>query len=228
MKSVLGLSVIVLSSSTALANTALYDQMTGVTPFSWWGSNANANPDRNARSFDNFTLSSSATVTSVDWNGMLDERYGSDGFQPQPVASISGFRITFYQHDAALNLPGPAIADEFIPSTAVAETNFGHPTASSYSAALTSPVALNAGVQYWFSVAAVLPNPDAPVLLWRGGPQNTPLTTGDGYGAWLNNDGISGSRQHDLLFRLNGVPTPGSAALLTIAGAFAARRRRHA
>lgn len=225
MFKVLGLSAIVLSASSSLASSILYDQMTGVQALSWWGSNVNADPVRNIRTFDNFTLPSAGVVMSVDWSGMLDAGLGSDGFQSQPASSITGFQITFYQHDAGSNLPGAVVADQLIVPASITEHNFGQSN-SWYTAALNAPVALDAGVQYWFSVAAVLPDPSDPVLLWRAGGMGAPVLTGDGYGAWLNNDGFSGSRPFDSIFRLSGVPSPSALSVLGIMGALTTRRRR--
>lgn len=227
MNKVYGLSAIVLSASTSLASSVLYDQMTGVQALSWWGSNVNADPVRNVRSFDNFTLSAPGVVDTVDWSGMLDAGLGSDGFQSQPVSSITGFQITFYQHDTGTNLPGAILADQLIAPVSITENNFGQ-SDSWYRAALNSPVALDAGVQYWFSVAAVLPSPDGSVLLWRGGAWEGVVPPGDGYGAWDNNAGANGSRSVDSIFRLSGVPSPSALSVLGISGLLTARRRRSA
>lgn len=209
----------------ALANTPVYDQLTGFSPGSVWGSQLNSDPVRNFRSFDNFTLSADAQITSVDWNGYLDEGLGDDGLQYATLDTISGFQVTFYDNTGTFG-PGAAIADQFIPSALITQTNAG--TVNSIYSAPISPVALLAGEQYWFSVAAVLPNPDAPVLLWQGGAEASPLGPGDSTSALdAGVDGVvDGLRRVDLLFRLNAVPAPGAASLLGLAMLTGARRRR--
>lgn len=210
--------------SPALASTTVYDQLTGLAPVSYWGSQLNADPVRNFRTFDNFTLNADAQITSVDWNGVLDEALGSDGFQFATLDTISGFQITFYDNTGAFG-PGAALSDQFVPSALITQTGAG--TFNSIYSAPISPVALLAGEQYWFSVAALLPNPDAPVLLWLGGAANAPVGPGDALSAAdAGVNGVDGTRPFDLLFRLNGVPTPGAASLLGLAMLTGTRRRR--
>lgn len=225
MKTPLIAAAILAVASPSFAGIALFDQMFQDQIGSVWGSQLNADPMRNWRTFDNFTLGANSDVTHVDWSGYLDFRDGSV-LEYAPITAIVGFQITFYEHDGVTQFPGAVVADQLILNTNVLEIDFGLPT-SQYAATLNAPVSLLAGTQYWMSVAAVLPNPEGAVLLWNGGAGGSPIASGDAYSAFdAGVDGIDGSRNLDMLFRLRGVPTPGAAALFALAGVVAIRRRR--
>ncbi|MDX2114274.1 MAG: hypothetical protein SFZ24_01465 [Planctomycetota bacterium] len=224
MKIVASALVALALAPASLAGNVLFDQLAHDQVASLWGSQLNADPQRNWRSFDNFTLGGDSQVTGVDWSGYLDFR-GGETVELAPLTAITGFQITFYETDTQTGLPGAVISDQLIASALVTESNFGLPD-STYSAEISS-VALQGGVNYWMSVAAVLPNPDGAVLIWRGGAGNAPLPGGDAQSAFdASVNGVDGFRPLDLLFQLRGVPTPGSAGLMALAGLAALRRRR--
>lgn len=218
-------ALVMVSAAPAFAGNVLFDQLFQDQIGSTWGSQLNADAPRNWRTFDNFVLGGDSSVEAVDWSGFLDFRDGNT-IELAPLSALTGFQITFYENDGMTNLPGAVVADQLVLVSNVLEIDFGLPT-QQYAATLNAPVALAAGTQYWVSVAAVLPNPDGAVLLWHGGAGDTAITNGDGRSAFdAGVNGIDGSRNVDMLFRLRGVPTPGAAALLTVAGAGLLRRRR--
>ena len=226
MKTIAIAALALASCAPSFAGTTLFDQMFQNEIGSTWGSQLNADPMRNWRTFDNFSLGGDSTVEAVDWSGFLDLRDGTT-IELAPLNSIVGFQITFYENDAATQLPGSVVSDQLVLVSNVVEIDFGLPT-QQYAATLNAPVALSGSTQYWVSVAAVLPNPDGAVLLWHGGAGDIPVTNGDARSAFdAGVDGIDGSRNLDMLFRLPGVPTPGSAALMAIAGVGMLRRRRN-
>lgn len=229
MSAVVAVSAGLAPALHAAPEAVVFDQFTDLTTTVFVGSNTNADPQRNWRSIDNVVLQQNAQITGIDWRGILDQRFGDDGLQHTHASEIVGFQVTFWESTQGNwgGEPGNIISDQLILSADVTETDFGS-NAQSFSAQLNEAVTLHAGVEYWFSVAAVLPNPDGAVLLWNRWWGNDPLPAGDARSLYdVGADGVlDGHRDADLLFRLRGVPTPGTAAVIALGGLVATRRRR--
>ena len=220
-------------ATTAIAETVLPEPVATQIPspgtiFSVWGSNQDADAARNFRSFENFSLTEDSTIRSFEVLGFIDQGLLEDGVQNQAINTLSGFQVTFYQEDASTSLPGTVIADQFIPSSQITQAAFAGNEIERFYADI-SPVAIDANSAYWFSVAAVLPNPNAPVFVWAG-TSDTPLPNGDNISAFdtATGTGPDGFRDVDLAFALSAspVPGPGSVALLAVGAPLLARRRR--
>jgi hypothetical protein len=149
-----------------------------------------------ATAYDNFTLSSTATISWVEWAGSY--------FNPQVAGAITGFTISFYA-DAA-GTPGALLASTGDVAGNAGETfvgldNAGSPT---YFYGMGATLAATAGTQYWMSIVpdSVLP----PQWGWETG------SGGDG-AAYQCFFGACGATPDDLAFAL-ATPEPGSIALL--------------
>lgn len=102
---------------------------------------------RDNRAFDDFTLSSSATVTTVSWMG-------------DPVASGTTFKIGFTTTVSTFYPNTTLFSDQTV--TATQSSIPGAIYQSAYTAVLPTPVALSAGVGYWISIY----NPTPGQLPW--------------------------------------------------------------
>src|SRR5579863_7235827 len=164
-----------------------------------------------ATSYDNFTLGTSATVTSVDWVGSYAN--------PPTQGSITAFTLTFYSDDNSVagGQPGAALETVSIPGnaneTSASTDNAGDPVFT-YSADISSsPLLAAAGTQYWLSIVPDMALP--PQWGWETG------TGGDGI-AYQDFLGGRSQLSNDLAFTLNGtpagapVPEPGSLTLFTL------------
>lgn len=156
----------------------------------------------NFTSYDNFTLGSATTITSVGWTGGY--------YNPQSPGSISGWTVGFYADNAGQ--PGGLITS-FVFSGNGGETSVGSDLLGdpvyAYGAAIS--FAASAGTQYWLSVVPDTAFP--PQWGW------TTSSTGD-FKSYT--DDFLGNRIQnptDLAFSLyktqqTGVPEPGSLMLL--------------
>lgn len=149
-----------------------------------------------ATAYDNFTLSGSATIYSVQWVGSY--------FNPSAQAPITGFTINFYA-DAA-GTPGALLYSTGDVAGNAGETfigldNAGNPT---YVYGLGVSFAATGGTTYWLSIVPDLGFP--PQWGWETG------TGGDG-AAYQCFFGTCGSVSNDLAFALN-TPEPTTVVFL--------------
>jgi len=117
----------------ALADTTLYTQ----TP-----NQVDAYPsDQQQQVYDNFTLSSAATVNTLTW-------YAID-----TLSQPSNFAINFYADSGGF--PGASIGSEDVaPTETLTGGNVGGYAEYSYSASLTNPLTFAAGSPYWLEITA--------------------------------------------------------------------------
>lgn len=112
--------------------------------------------------YDNFTLSSDASVTELTWIGGY--------FDNTPIVAvpgaITGWTIQFYADDA--NFPGATVlASESF--SGLANETLVSGMVYSYSHTLSSALSLQAGVQYWVSIVADLDSENDGLWEWRNG-----------------------------------------------------------
>lgn len=211
------LSGLVLSAAIPACATTVYVQSPAANPFTpgWSSETGGSTP---TQAFDDFTLATNNTVTSVSWQGLTTSG-----------VSISSFTISIY--DASVD-PGPPSATGTIPtplsSTTVAvaglTTNANVTRLSDtlsrfqFSADLSSPFAATAGTQYWISIVAIITGGD---YYWALADS----TNHDGYFLAADSNGVGEinalpSLPVDLAFTLSNpsaVPEP-SALLLSGTG----------
>jgi hypothetical protein len=143
-------------SNVVLAQQAPITQPPVVSGLSIVNTSMVAPPFGTYTNFDNFTVSSSAAINFVTWQGSY--------FGPGTHVPITEFDIAFYI-DAG-NQPGAQIGDrEVIPFASANETNLhtevGFTGASvltaDYSANLPTPFFVQTNTTYWMSIVAVVP-----------------------------------------------------------------------
>jgi hypothetical protein len=144
--------------------------------------------------FDNFTLTTDALITDVDWQGSY--------INPAVQGTITQFEIIFWSDNAGL--PGQVLQTYTILGTAgehfVASNPFA--LAYSYTTHLPTPFAAGAHTTYWLSIQPTVDFP--PQWHWREG------TGGDGRAAQIVRS-VSPAplpSPADLAFALMGVPGP--------------------
>jgi len=156
----------------------------------------------NFTAYDNFTLGSATTITSVGWVGGY--------YNPQTAGTISNWTVAFYADSAGQ--PGGLISSFGISGnggeTSVGLDNLGDPVFA-YGAVVS--FAASAGTQYWLSVVPSTPFP--PQWGW------TTSSVGDGISYQDDAFGNRTQNPSDLTFDLyktqtTGVPEPGSLMLL--------------
>ena len=163
-----------------------------------------------AIAYDNFTLGSSASITSIDFTG----EYDTD------PPEVSGFTLSIFSDSSG---PATLLYSQIVPGNANETLVSG--TTFTYGIDLTSPFATTGGTPYWVSIVADLPL-SSGVWGWNHG------TGGD---AFSLQDTAAGRQEfgNDLAFTLNGtsvssVPEPFTLSLFGVglAGAAAIKRRR--
>jgi len=170
----------------------------------------------NFTAYDNFTLGSATTITSVGWVGGY--------YNPQNPGSITGWTVAFYADN--LGQPGGLVSSFSFSGnggeTSVGLDLLGDPVYA-YGAAIN--FAASAGTQYWLSVVPDTAFP--PQWGW------TTSSVGDGVSYQDDPFGNRTQNPSDLAFSLYKtqgitVPEPGSLMLLGtgIAGIAAALRRK--
>jgi hypothetical protein len=213
MKRLAGLLIFGLATlgpSLAHADTILFTQLPGSTAGTWASQNDPGGFGNFATVYDNFTLTDSALVTHVDWDG-----------QYFPTASvITAFTLTFYADNAGQ--PGAALLSNTIAGNAN-ETSIGPGAfgpAFSYAADLAVDFAAIGGTQYWLSIVPDLGFP--PQWGWnKTNPPGGGISFQDFFGERFQRD--------DVAFQLQGNEVPEPATMLLVAaGCAAALRRRRA
>lgn len=184
----------------------------------------------NRRRADNFSLNDVSIIETVRFWGGTE----SDFFGPANLSNVAGFNIQIFSDQAGL--PGTLVAEQTVSLAGTGPMltgeNVGLLNASMYQfeASLSTSVQLEAGTQYWISIAADLFNPvgiSAEGWQWAGSQVGlTGIASrsfdGNGYSQQPN------FAVQNLAFELGGrvVPSPGGAALLSLTGLVAIRRRR--
>jgi hypothetical protein len=167
------------------------------------------------QTFDNFSLTQNAGITSVSWEGIYIPFTASDG----PVApDTATWDIGFYGDSSgqpggnlySTSLPAADVTTKFLGTTTF---NGGTVNVYDFTAALPSGgFAATAGDTYWFSPLAVQPNAD-PFFSWSASG-----TQPAGAMAFQNEfGGVSGSVPDDRAFTLSaasGTPEASAWALM--------------
>lgn len=171
-----------------------------------------------ATAYENFTLATSVSVTSIDWTGS----YVAGTFSGSPGGSITGFTLTFWANDASVTGGQPDNVDPFLAQSSTTnfnETSLGNDVggdaAFTYHADIPTFNAA-AGTQYWLSIV-----PDLALPVEWGWQSAT--SGGDGL---AYQDSLLGrtALQNDFTFTLHGptvvapaaVPEPTSVSLLAL------------
>jgi hypothetical protein len=163
--------------------------------------NDNVNGNGNfATSYDNFTLSASTSLSSVEWVGSY--------FNPPTQGTITAWTLNIYSNNGGI--PGTSLYQTVVSGngseTFLQNDNIGDPT---FLYTLPVNFSATAGTEYWISVVPDLSFP--PQWGWETG------TGGDGaaYQCFL---GSCGAVPNDLAFALFGgtstTPEPGTLILL--------------
>lgn len=166
-----------------------------------------------ATAYDNFTLASGGSITSIDWTGS----YLAGTFSGNPQGSITAFTLTIWGNDTSVPGGQPDTGNpplEQVSTTSFNETSLGNDVGGdavfTYSSAIPTFSAA-AGTQYWLSIV-----PDLAFPIEWGWQSAT--TGGDGLG-YQDSFGSRATLSNDFAFALNGpnasaVPEPASLALL--------------
>jgi PEP-CTERM motif len=199
----------------------LYQQGPGATLNPAWTSQVSYDPTTSTvidgyRTFDNFTLSTDAWVTSVSWRGFSWD-FIDLAANPVPLAT-QYWDLSFWND--ALGQPGGAqIGHSQFPAADVTTTFVGVDTFNGspvnvydFTVNLLSPVYLQANTQYWFAPWS-LAGQFNPVFAWSLGVGGDGLSWQEGYGAAAP---LETARAGDRAFSLEGttVPEPATLGLL--------------
>jgi hypothetical protein len=197
----------------------LYKQSSTPTEFNAWASVEGLDGSGIVRTYDNFVLTSDASVESLVWKGLYRD-VAVPANNPVTPTSLS-WQIGIYE-DAG-GLPGSIVDSHIIPAGNVATSfigfaSLGGDTVSVYrfETALPSPLSIAADVPHWLSVLSVAPTSEDRWGWWSG-------VGGDGQTVQDRFDGTRVTREFDRTFNLFGtfVPEPASGTLLAILSAAA-------
>jgi hypothetical protein len=143
-------------------------QPTGVTNRNAQTSQRAATTFTGPQVFDDFTLTSPAAVTRVEWQGIYCVPIVA---APAPVPTASSFTVAFYPDAnnapdrsnplSVATYPIGRVAQTFVSSNPNATCGAATPTSIplySYSLTLNAPFLASAGVRYWLSVQANTPD----------------------------------------------------------------------
>ncbi len=179
------------------------------------------------RAFDNFSLSSGATITSVSWQGIYIPQ--SSG-ETAPSPDTTSWTIGFFSNGSnfpATQLYSTTLAAASVTTTQIGSGFFGSVPVNLYSftAALPGGFAAAAGTTYWFSPLSNAPSFD-PFFSWSPSIlayDNLTTQTDTGGGTYIRPD--------DRAFTLSSaVPEPAGWALMLagfgVIGGLARTRRR--
>ncbi len=225
MNSLAWLTVPVLLASAGTASAATVYSQPGTTacdPSCWTSHYA---PGNGFRAYDDFVLTTTATITSVSWQGIY---IPTPATASAPTPDTTMWQIGFFADNGdfpVAPLSSTSLAVASVTTTFLSAGTFGSQPVNLYSFAATLPTGFTAaaGIKYWFSPVSIAASFD-PFFSW------SPSTAVyDGLTAQTDLNGNSYDRSNDRAFSLTaGVPEPASWTLL-IAGfamtGLAVRRR---
>lgn len=214
--------LLALAASPAVADIAVFAQPTTATDADvglGWYSNAEPRVRKNYKHADDFTLAEAAQVSRVVWWGQSSLHTHRD------LTNFDSFQVEIFEADS--DLPGALVHAETIPLALTNAAATGRETPAGayeyrHDAALTAPVALEAGRRYFLAVSAGLIETGFTSDAWQW--QDADLH--DGWSAtysWAA-DTWTGYQDSDSAFVLYAVPAP--ATLAPLAGLAFLRRRR--
>jgi PEP-CTERM motif len=202
-----GLTLFVATALPASAGVLYSQRLDPSLSGSWLSQTANGTSGFN-QAFENFTLTSGATVTNVAWSGFLNPSFGT----------IDGFTINFYadnfNNDGAPGSIGTLLASTTITGdagqTANAVPNKGAFGVFNFDSAIT-PFVVDANTTYWISIVAD-PDQGSADYRWAFSDQ------GDGsFNSFDGTDVTSIGPGVNLAFALSNASTPEPSSL-TMAG----------
>jgi PEP-CTERM motif len=210
---------LILFSTAAFADSIVFEYPPVFTPPStnlgdYWSSAFSttsfdgAANDGGLRTYDSFTLTSSATVSEVEWFGTYIATM-ANGFPGAGSPNTNTWDLTFYNDNSGV--PGTVVENAVLSASSVTAVNIGPGLVApapvgvfEFTATLPTPVTLSGGVQYWFSPWSLqtgsIELPGDSFFWIQGTGGNSPsfqqqFTTGDSV------DG-SGTPSHDEAFAL--------------------------
>jgi hypothetical protein len=205
--------------------------------FSCWTSSLGADASGGFRTYDNFTLATSATITSVNWQGFYDDFITPANNPVSPVTT--SWSIGIFANVGGL--PGAQLFTITLPAASVTTTLLGVGTFGSqvnvYSitASLGAGFAATAGTTYFFSPLSNQPDLN-PIFSWSSDAINTGTSAQSTFAGTTSGPAAGAvSLPNDRAFTLSstdavvtGVPEPESIALLGLGfvALAVARRRR--
>ncbi len=185
-----------------------------------WFSHSSPRPTRNFKHADQFMLNNPSTVGSIRWWGI------SEGLRVDDLSNVSSFTVEFFESISTPDgtNPGTLIASELfdVPATDPTDTGRRSPRDAieyRHLATLSSPVDLDAGVEYFVAVSAESIDPNLDGWQWQDADFFDGYSVSFSYAddEWLE------FIDTDSAFELVAVPAPSSVLLLS---ALLLKRRR--
>jgi hypothetical protein len=196
------------------ADFVVYDQpavFPATSPFHSWTSSFAPGIGIVFQTYDNFTLSNAAAITSLDWQGFTFST-DNDG----PGGPVQSFNINFYADNGGQPASEPLFSETVSYTATTAGTtdffnNGESETVDNYTASLALPFTATAGTTYWLSIVGTIDAPD--LWSWSEG------SGGDGTSLQFSNGILAPvgftTRANDEAFTLlSAVPEPSSIGLL--------------
>jgi hypothetical protein len=198
----------------------LYSQPTDYADaFASQNDTSNGGMGNYATTYDDFTLTTAASVASVSWVGSY---FGQSG-----TNTVTGFTLSFWANNAGV--PGAMMASTDVSGNANETLLIVDPngfTTNSYSANLTAPFSAAAGTTYWLSIVGDLAIP--PQWGWETGTGGN----SEGYNVFEGKGSFTGTDFAFSLFSANVVPEPstfviaGQGGVVLLAYRWLRRRRK--